>query len=90
MNDMESVLEKLSDRWVELEGDDPSEFKVPIKVELAFKKFVNRLEFSEIIEAIELTHDRLEDHRTKEKLRYFCGICWRKIGMLEFKDGGGI
>lgn len=44
------------------------------------RQFLKMLEPDEIINALDIAYNRLED---PEAFRYFCGICWRKIREIE-------
>lgn len=68
-------LEIISDLWMQLQGDDPDEYKLPPSQESAVRKFIAFLPLDELIDAVHVTFDK----KGYGHLRYFCGVCWKKI-----------
>lgn len=70
----------VSDRWVRLEGRDPKAWVLTGQAEAAVRKFLKRLPFSEVLDALEVANDF---HPGRINCRYFCGVCWKKVRSRE-------
>jgi hypothetical protein len=54
----------------------------------SIRKFVDRLGFHEVLEAAGIARDKFPYARGRSEalLRYFCGVCWKKIRSYEAGD----
>lgn len=84
----------ISDAWVKLDGQDPNDVMLAGSEASAVRKFLKHLPPTEIIEAIQIADDKFSDKRdrwtedywSRNRLQYFCGICWRKIRRNEGEE----
>lgn len=74
INDM---VDTLSDLWMRLDGEDPSQFSIAGPLEISMRRFLKLLPFNEILNAIEITFQRCSGS-TYQRHKYFCGVCWNK------------
>jgi hypothetical protein len=73
----------VSDKWIELEGEDPRKYVIAGKRAAAVRRFLKHLSLEEIIDALEVAVSRMGDKHPVTLFKYFCGVCWRKIERQE-------
>lgn len=75
---MQKWVSVISDEWIRLDGEDPSKYQISEKQERAVRRFLKLLPATEIIDALRITFDRLENASPHVQFKYFCAVCWRK------------
>lgn len=75
----DEIFRTISDHWLRLKGEDCDEFVLGGEAANAIRKFQKQLSAQEIMEAIEIAHSKMGRRSEYQMLRYFCGVCWRKI-----------
>lgn len=78
-NQEERWLQQVSDFWVTLDGDDPQKFRMGTARELMVSRFLKFLPAEEIIDALSVTYSKTWIRKDSDKIRYFAGVCWKKI-----------
>ena len=76
---IEQWFKLISDTWIQLEGNDPDEWRISGKRESAVRMFLSRLPAYEIIDALHIAFGRFHGASQCKIHAYFCGVCWRKI-----------
>jgi hypothetical protein len=53
----------------------------------SIRMFLGRLNYFEVLEAMEIANEYCANRGRDRTFRYFCGICWNKINRNEGSDG---
>lgn len=71
----------LMEFWAEMEGQKfpNGEYTVPIGLGATVRSFLRKLSPADIMEAMSIANSRMPGKSDQQKLRYFAGVCWRKI-----------
>lgn len=72
-------LGQASNLWITLAGLNPAEYQPCAAHKLALQRYLERLPFDEVAEAIRITLERLSHKSVADQIRYFCGVCNYKI-----------
>lgn len=84
LSERESVqdiwFKMVSDKWIAFDGKDPDEWRICDDREIAVRTFLKRMPVQEILEALDIARARIRPPCNDSRfLRFFCGICWKKI-----------
>ena len=72
-------LSAVSAEFVDAVGEDPSKYTMTPDMMERARYFITMLPAEEVKEAAFLTGTRLRERSNQAQIKYFCGICWRKI-----------
>lgn len=73
-------FKQISDVWIRMDGSDPSKFVISGERAKSVKVFLQKMTCEDIIDALEIADSRCSyGSQSNNFLKYFCGICWRKI-----------
>jgi hypothetical protein len=81
-NLMDTCKNDVCNRWATFEGKDPDaeEWMLPAQLGPAVVKFLNRLPFEKVLEAVDSAFSKFPDLcREHARFKYFCGTCWKMI-----------
>lgn len=79
----ELAFECVSDKWMSRQGDDPEKWKLSGEPESAVRRFLDKLPTSEVLDAVDVTFNKVGHKSQYSIFKYFCGCCWRKIQRAE-------
>lgn len=71
-------MKEISDRYIDLMGEDPDEKVIAGPMKQSVEEFQRRLPVEEILDALNIAARRFHPSEYSYH-RYFCGVCWRKI-----------
>lgn len=75
--------------WAKLDGQDVEAevWNVPHGLEASTRRFLKKLIFEEVLEAVQISFDKFPAGIGNwfQRFKYFCGVCWKKI-----KESGGL
>jgi len=76
---IEDMFQEISAFWIDKEGEDPAKLQVSGQLASAIRRFLKVLPASAVMEASEITWDRLPHAERWNQTKYFCGVCYRTI-----------
>ena len=72
-------VSQVSHRWMKVTDRDPHKFELIEKDQATVRHFLTRIPLDQVMDAIEITMQRVPHKYEADQFRYFCGVCWKKI-----------
>lgn len=79
------IFAAISDRWLQNNSEDCSEFKVTGPLAVSIRRFIKWLPVERILLAVDTTFSRIGNRSEHDRHKYFCAVCWKMI-RGEFTD----